>query len=455
MNLKKFQLIFIIFALSISISSVFAVSDTIEVNQQVIQGVPCNFNGNCEPEFGEDTSTCPSDCPLGGGSAPPVSIYNVSVDEITLNSAEISWGTDRPALCHLFWGRTQEYERGVITETDYRLEHSLSLVNLFAGTAYHFKIRCRDLIANESETTDRKFIALSPLPNVINFTAVPGDSEITLTWQNPLRPDFKVVKIMRGNDFYPSDPFFGIQVYSGSGDYFLDTGLTNGLTYYYTAFTVDFAGNYSSGAVASARPFSGEPPFPSEEILTKEECQEANYYWYDDSCHAEPEPPPPPPEIEELNLEDFDFIQEGEELPLIEGKKIEFKTENPLTISIDYEKVPEVLKTIMVTFKKEGKTFSFLLRINQEKTIYQAAIVPPEPGTYPLILTVLDYKNQALKKIFGQLSVIETQPLSLFQDIWQRQGKIWLWVLGIIFFAVLVIFFRRKLKEGTKLEYGP
>jgi hypothetical protein len=446
MNLKKFQLIFIIFVLSISVSSVLAVSDTIEVNQEVIQGVPCNFNGNCEPEFGEDTSTCPSDCPLGGGSAPPVSIYDISVDKITLNSAEISWGTDRPSLCHLFWGKTQEYEIGIITETDYDLEHSISLVNLFAGTAYHFKIRCRDLIGNESETTDRKFTTLSPLPNVINFTAVPGDSEITLTWQNPIRPDFKAVKIMRSNDFYPSDPFSGVQVYSGSGDYFLDTGLTNGLTYYYTAFATDFAGNYSSGAVASARPFSGEPPLLPEEILTKEECQEAGYYWYDNSCHEEPELLPPPPEIEELKLEDFDFFQKGEELPLIEDRKIEFKTENPLTISIDYEKVPEVLKTIMVTLEKGGKTFSFLLRVDQEKTVYQATIVPPELGAYPFILTVLDYKNQTLKKISGQLSVVEIQPLSLLQGFWQ-QREVWLYIFAALLALGTIIFFTKRLKH--------
>jgi hypothetical protein len=139
---------------------------------------------------------------------------------------------------------------------------------------------------------------------------------------------------------------------------------------------------------------------------------------------------------------------------LIEGNKIELEKEEPLTVSIDYEKVPEVLKTIMVTLEKEEKTFSFLLRVNQKKTVYQAAIVPPGPGVYPLVVTVLDYKNQALKKMFGQLSAIETQPLSLLQDIWQKQGKIWLWILGIIFFAVLVIFLRKKVGKRTKLEYG-
>jgi hypothetical protein len=459
MIFKKFQLIFIIIALSISISSVLAVSDTIKVNQQVIQGVPCNYNGICEPAFGEDENNCPSDCAVqGGGGSVPI-IYNVSIGKITFNSAEISWETNRLALCQLFWGQTQEHEKEVISEDALYWKHSVSLISLLSDTAYHFKIECRDNYGVVIETNDQIFSTLFPLDitppaNVINFETISGDSQITLRWENPPDTDFKGVKIMRSEEFYPVNPWEGTLVYDDKGNSFLDTGLMNSQRYYYTAFAYDKAGNYASGAAASAVPSKEKPAFPPEQIMTEKECQESGYYWYDNSCHEEPELLPPPPEIEELKLEDFDFFQKGVRLPLIEGNKIELEKEEPLTVSIDYEKVPEVLKTIMVTLEKEEKTFSFLLRVNQKKTVYQAAIVPPGPGVYPLVVTVLDYKNQALKKMFGQLSAIETQPLSLLQDIWQKQGKIWLWILGIIFFAVLVIFLRKKVGKRTKLEYG-
>ena len=273
--------------------------------------------------------------------------------------------------------------------------------------------------------------------NISNFEAVPGDSQITLKWQNPPESDFKAVKIFRSSKFYPASPEEGILIYDGKGVSFVDTGLINGMRYYYTAFAYDKIGNYASGAIASAIPFKIKPPPPPppEEITTEEECMEASYYWYDDTCHLTPEVIPPL-EIEKLTLKDFDFWQEGKKLPLIEEEKIKVKTEKSLTISIDYEKVPEVLKTMLVTLEKDEKLFSFLLRVNPEKTAYLATLMPPEEsGIYPLTLTTLDYKNQTLKKISGQLLIEkpEARPravpwykkiidliLNWFQSIWQK-----------------------------------
>jgi len=270
--------------------------------------------------------------------------------------------------------------------------------------------------------SDTIILDTTPPTNVFNFEAIAGDSQITLSWQNPPDPDFKAVKIMRSEKFYPSDPSDGISVYDGKGTSFLDKGLKNGVRYYYTAFTYDKIGNYSSGAITSAVPQKPLPPeeIPPEILPPPEEI-----------------PPviPPPPEIEKLTLKDFDFWQEDKKIPLEEGIKIKTETEKPLTISIPYESVPEVLKTIMVTLEKEGKFFSFLLRVNKEKTAYLSTLVPPEEAkVYPLTFTILDYKNQTLKKISGQLEVKKTEarPLSVpwymkiinsvlnwLQSIWQ------------------------------------
>lgn len=257
--------------------------------------------------------------------------------------------------------------------------------------------------------SDSIILDTTPPANISDFTAVPADSQITFKWKNPPEPDFKAVKIFRSSKFYPASPEEGVLIYEGKGTSFVDTGLINGMRYYYTAFAYDKIGNYASGAIVSAIPFKIKPPPPPppEEITTEEECMEAGYYWYDDACHAEPEVVPPlPPEIEKLTLKDFDFWQEGKKLPLIEEEKLKVKTEKSLTISIDYEKVPEALKTIMVTLEKYGKIFSFLLKINLEKTFFETIILPPEEaGIYPLTLTILDYKNQTIKKISGKLIV--------------------------------------------------
>jgi len=460
MIIKKFQLILIIFVLFIQISSVLAISDSINVTQQVT-GVPpvCNNNGICEPALGENSTNCPLDCPAAppvvvGPAAdltPPV-IHDLFISKITLNSANINWKTNEPALCQLFWGRTQEYKGGSISETDFSLQHSTELTNLSPATNYHFKIVCRDPSKNESETKNQQLTTLTPPDitppaNVSNFEAIPGDSQIRLIWQNPPDPDFKAVKIMRSEKFYPTSPEEGTPIYNQKGTSFIDLSLTNGKRYYYTAFAYDKAGNYSSGAIVSATPFKIKPPPPPppEEITTEEECMEAGYYWYDDACHAEPKIPPPPPEIEKLTLKDFDFWQEDKKIPLTEEFKVKTEKDKPLTISLDYEKVPEVLKTIMVTLEKEDKFFSFLLRINQEKTAYQAVVMSPkEAGIYPLTITILDYKNQTLKKITGQLIVEkpEVRPLLI---PWYKNWQNWLYILLTLIILAGIVYLFRKL----------
>jgi len=410
----------------------------------------CNDNGVCESARGETNSNCPLDCPVTeedrGGPRPifdttPPLIYNLFIDQITLNSATISWETDEQALCQLFWGRTSEYKEESISENTFYLQHSTKIINLWPKTIYHFKISCRDKNYNESETGDQQFATLIPpdiIPpaNVSDFKAVPDDKQITLTWQNPPDLDFKAVRIIRNEKFYPSDPWDGISIYDDKGTSFVDTNLTNGIRYYYTAFAYDKFGNYSSGAIVSEVPRSDiEPPIypppPPEEI---------------------PPVVPPPSEVEKIKITDFDFIQKEEKISLIDEKAIEAKSENPLTISIDYEKVPEVLKTIMVTLEKGDKFFSFLLRINKEKTAYLATFfVPQEAGIYPITITILDYKNQTLKKIKGILDVKGLPIISpLSKKPWYKEPAVWKWIIYLLFgilFLIIIRYIRKKIEN--------
>ncbi|MFC1789719.1 hypothetical protein ACFLYY_01945 [Patescibacteria group bacterium] len=453
---KTFIVIFGTIFLSVPMFNIFAVTGNTNVNLQIVDicdndgacepgedelGCPndcgCNNNGICEAVRGENNSNCPLDCPAlpplppppGGyavDSKPPV-IYNLLISKITLNSTEISWETDEPAFCKFFWGQTEEYKKEIILEHSLFLKHKEELKNLFPGTNYYFKISCMDIYRNEAETKGQQFTTLFkpdivPPSNVLNFTATPGDEKITLSWGNPPDVDFKGVKIIRSTDFYPQDPFDGMSVYNGTGESFIDTELNNGTRYYYTAFTYDKSGNYSSGAIVSGVPNKSgviEPPeeFPPSEIIT--------------------------PEIEKITFEDFDFFQ-GEDKIFITDEKINIKLEIPLTASIAYEKVPEVLKTIMVTLEDlDKKTFSFLLRINKEKTRYEAMIYPPEAGEYPLSLTILDYKNQKLKQINGYL-VIRGEKTSGSLS-WYKKTINWFYIfIALIIFATALYVLRKR-----------
>lgn len=69
--------------------------------------------------------------------------------------------------------------------------------------------------------------------------------------------------------------------------------------------------------------------------------------------------------------------------------------------------LPHFITYAQAAENNQSKYFSFLLRIDSDKTAYQAKIAPPETGDYPLTIGILDVKNQVSKKVFGTLKVQE------------------------------------------------
>jgi len=89
-------------------------------------------------------------------------------------------------------------------------------------------------------------------------TAPPGDPTnvvisadgacgATITWTNPTDSDFDHVRIVRKLGSAPSGPTDGSVRYEGSGASFHDTGLADGVTYFYGLYAYDHVGNASSG----------------------------------------------------------------------------------------------------------------------------------------------------------------------------------------------------------------
>ena len=103
---------------------------------------------------------------------------------------------------------------------------------------------------------------MTPPANVSSLTATPGDTTVSLSWTDPGDPDLAGTKIVQKTGGYPSGPFDGTTVYSGMGVSVVDTGLTNGVTYFYGAYAFDTHGNFASGALANATPSGPPPPVP-------------------------------------------------------------------------------------------------------------------------------------------------------------------------------------------------
>ncbi|RJQ53836.1 MAG: hypothetical protein C4521_06665 [Actinobacteria bacterium] len=92
---------------------------------------------------------------------------------------------------------------------------------------------------------------------VTGFSATAGDGSVDLAWTNPSDPDYAATRVLRSTAGYAteaSETAGQTQVYEGPAEAAADTGVTNGVTYYYTAFARDTAGGWSPAASASARP---------------------------------------------------------------------------------------------------------------------------------------------------------------------------------------------------------
>lgn len=459
-SLKKIIIILILSIFFVSsfclifISDVVAIVDNFQLQQTV---VACNNNGSCEA--GETSSNCPNDCVVaptptpvsvsGIGGAKGVTLPNVINLEVhpIHNSAFISWSVTKLSYAVLQWGKTEECEMGSVSGLEILIEHKAFLDNLEPDTFYYFVIELMDEDGNKNSIYPQRFKTLTEpdveFPaNVKDLIVVRlGESNAALLkWTNPSDVDFAGVRIVRSDRFFPQGIYDGTTVYEGDESTAVDINLEEDITYYYSVFAYDFSGNYSSGAIAT---FAIHRPGVPVVI---------------------PVVPPDqvPPEVAKMDLSFFRFFQDDLKLPVIDGKFI-IDSGKPFKILLPYEQAPEVLKTIVITLfepSEEKKQFSFLLKVNKDKTGYEAIIAPLKaPGLYEASIAVLDYKNQALKK-FKTLFWVEGIQAVIVKDkdgdiekgdaVYKSAPLFWWFLFLALLILIIWMIFRKKKKENEE-----
>ncbi|MFA5854428.1 MAG: fibronectin type III domain-containing protein [Patescibacteria group bacterium] len=205
-------------------------------------------------------------------------ISNIAVDAITETSARVNWATDELADSTVRYGLTNAYG-ATVTNNGLVANHQLTLNSLAAGTLYHFSVSSADAMANGATSTDQTFTTLAdstPPANVSNLVVTPGDTQNSLSWSIPADIDYAGVRIQRSTTAHPTGPGIGTNVYDGPATTMVNSGLTNGTTYYYTAFAYDNSGNFATGALGSGTPFDVTPPGPvSNFTVTAGDAQNA------------------------------------------------------------------------------------------------------------------------------------------------------------------------------------
>jgi Tol biopolymer transport system component len=130
------------------------------------------------------------------------------------------------------------------------------------GQSIAFDSRATNLVVGDSNNTYDVFVHDLPpdvtAPGPVGLLkATAADRRVNLSWINPNVGDFAVTRILRSRTGYSASPTPTVgqtQVYEGAGAAHLDTALTNGVRYYYSAYARDLAWNWSARATTTGRP---------------------------------------------------------------------------------------------------------------------------------------------------------------------------------------------------------
>lgn len=331
----------------------------------------------------EATVITPTSGGASGGST-PAKAFDIDVYiDTNIDSAVITWTTDLPAKTKIKWGRDMGVSEGTILDPNLENDHKAVISALNPQTKYYFVIESTNALDIVSEYSGefRTDVLKELVPNVTGLKARAVGDDIVLEWQNPEASQFEGVWISRSDKFFPTDRMEGKMVYEGDGESFVDNSVSKDKTYYYSVFSYDEDGRYSSGSLVSVS--VGEAKRPILGVIGT-----------------------PHEKIEKLELDDIKVFQDGELKKLKDGH-ISISGNKNTTLLFEYEDVPEVLKAIVVELvdaKDENKSFSFLLRINEDKTAYTATIGPlGQSGQYKMYVQIFDYKNQGVKILEGSL----------------------------------------------------
>jgi len=363
-----------------------------------------------------------------------------------VSTSSLAVETARPVRLTVRWGRSTDYELGFLINEVYTKNHLIPLTDLEPGTTYEYQIIAQTpfgleaVVASGQFTTQNPAVATTPA-NVVRFLAQPAGTDVELSWQLPAGEDVAFVRVVRSHLGFPAHPQNGAVVYQGLAGGFTDADILSEYSpVYYTAFAYNAQGKVSSGAIAIAFAQSGTPGAEPDEGSGRPGVPPVKVTEATSSVAVDRFTP----DMRVPGLSEVFVTQKGIQSSFL-TPDISLSPMQAFVVQIPVAAVAGNLKSIVVTVldPTDNKlSYSFLLRINEDKTYYQAVI--PELsviGDSVLEVHIYDYEALTVATYKTPVAFIEmeqTKQPVVFPDMF-FQGQTPILLVGVLLGAVLLI----------------
>jgi len=434
-----------------------AASTTYSYSVTAFDGVP-NYSTSSTPVA---TTTPEVTLPLAtsqsGGTRTRVVEDSFAV-EVGVATATLEIDITLHARVEVRYGLTRSYELAYIVGNDFKKSHAVNLYDLLPNTRYFYEVIGYTPNGVQTILQQSSFVTLNDTPpaaptNVSNLTAGQRGGNVQLTYLLPTDfPTAGTVRVVRSHFGYPQFLNDGIVVYEGTAESVTDQAAFDArANVFYTVFVIDPNGLVSSGAVVRLQdnrvsPISGSPESGPSSIVSFPESVNPTDVPAESASTTDPAEPPQSPTAEVLEpgfpeLQDFTIVQNQSQWSF-SSSSVLLSSDEPFTVSVDSSLVTGDFKTIVATIydpRQSGKQFSFLLRLNSDKSAYTATIAPFRiAGASDLMVEVFDYDARVIGTYRTAITFMEstfatTTPLMT----WYLNAQVWLW--WIVLFAPVVL----------------
>jgi hypothetical protein len=203
-----------------------------------------------EPKIGGST---------GPEQTPPPQISGVTIDQITVTTARISWHTDIASNSYVRYGSSALYDQ-IYGANDNVTDHSVVLIGLKPGTEYYLAARSMDVFGNVEISSENTFTTLSVktavLPQITDIILESvGGTDATITWKTDM-PTYWEIDFGRTNNY-------GNEVNNGAFDTTHSAALGNlspDTAYHFRILAIDANGDQAYSSDQSFMTFDTIPP---------------------------------------------------------------------------------------------------------------------------------------------------------------------------------------------------